>query len=121
VRLIKKDIGNSRVIHISGEIDLYNAADMKQIIDEICPGVINIILNFHDVSYIDSSGIGSLLYIQRISAQKGIKVIFTELSEAVKNLIQLTKLTSFFKITETMAEAYAILNIKLEEASNEYV
>jgi len=50
------------IMDINGEIDLYNAPDIKESIRvQIESGKNNIIINLDKVSYIDSSGIGVLI------------------------------------------------------------
>ena len=50
------------VLDISGEIDLYNAPEIKGTINQLIEDQkYNVIINLEKVSYIDSSGIGALI------------------------------------------------------------
>ena len=60
------------IIDVSGEIDLYNAFRLKEVVHGMMEKHICIfILNLKKVSYIDSSGIGALLSINAQLAQEG--------------------------------------------------
>ena len=54
--------GEVVILDISGEIDLYNAPEIKDIINKLIEEKkYNVIINLEKVSYIDSSGIGALI------------------------------------------------------------
>ncbi len=96
------------VLDIQGEIDLYNAPEIKDTIQKLIDAQkYNIIINLEKVSYIDSSGIGAL--ISSLSNLKkyqgGLKII--NVYASVKKVFELTKLTSFFEIYDTEEEALA--------------
>ncbi len=103
IRELEKQI---LVIDITGEIDLYNAPEIKkQIRGQMDAGRRNIIINLDRVSYIDSSGIGVL--ISSLSQIKktggGLKII--NVYGAVRKVFELTKLTGFFDIFDSEEEA----------------
>jgi anti-sigma B factor antagonist len=94
------------VLDISGEIDLYNAPEIKDIINQLIEEQkYNVIINLEKVSYIDSSGIGAL--ISSLSNLKkyqgGLKII--NVYASVRKVFELTKLTSFFEIFDSEDEA----------------
>ncbi|MGL4369461.1 MAG: STAS domain-containing protein [Spirochaetota bacterium] len=94
------------ILDISGEIDLYNAPEIKDIINQLIEDQkYNVIINLEKVSYIDSSGIGAL--ISSLSNLKkyqgGLKII--NVYASVRKVFELTKLTSFFEIFDAEDEA----------------
>lgn len=96
------------ILDIQGEIDLYNAPEIKDIIQKLIEAQkYNVIINLEKVSYIDSSGIGAM--ISSLSNLKkyqgGLKII--NVYASVKKVFELTKLTSFFEIYESEGEALA--------------
>lgn len=97
---------NILVLKLEGEIDIYSSSDVKDsIINSIDSGVKNIIIDLENVSYIDSSGIGA--FISSLAAIKKIggKMCFIQVSESVKKVFELTRLTNFFKIYKNEEEA----------------
>jgi anti-sigma B factor antagonist len=96
------------ILDITGEIDLYNAPEIKDIINKLIEEQkYNVIINLEKVSYIDSSGIGAL--ISSLSNLKkyqgGLKII--NVYASVRKVFELTKLTSFFEIFDAEEDAVA--------------
>jgi anti-sigma B factor antagonist len=98
--------GEVVILDISGEIDLYNAPEIKDIINKLIEQKrYNVVINLKDVTYIDSSGIGAL--ISSLSNLKkyqgGLKII--NVFASVRKVFELTKLTSFFDIYDNEDES----------------
>jgi len=99
------------VLDISGEIDLYNAPEIKDTINQLIEDQkYNVIINLEKVSYIDSSGIGAL--ISSLSSLKkyqgGLKII--NVYASVRKVFELTKLTSFLEIFDSESDAVSSFN-----------
>ncbi len=104
----KRTKGEIVILDITGEIDLYNAPEIKDIISKLIEEQkYNVIINLEKVSYIDSSGIGAL--ISSLSNLKkyqgGLKII--NVYASVRKVFELTKLTSFFEIFDSEEDALA--------------
>ncbi|MCS6984984.1 MAG: STAS domain-containing protein [Leptospiraceae bacterium] len=96
------------ILDIQGEIDLYNAPEIKDTIQKLIEAQkYNIIINLEKVSYIDSSGIGALISsLSNLKKYQGsLKII--NVYASVKKVFELTKLTSFFEIYNSEEEALA--------------
>jgi len=61
-------------------------------------------LNLSEVRYIDSSGIASLLEVLKEARRSEKQMILFGLNKAVREVLQLTRLTGVFEIRETEAE-----------------
>jgi anti-sigma B factor antagonist len=94
------------IIDISGEMDLYNSYKIKELLLKMIEKKIeNFIINLDDVEYIDSSGIGALIYITSTIRKMNLHMAITNVKGSVKKVIELTKLTSFFPIAANLEEA----------------
>lgn len=108
MEIVKREKNGVSILDINGEIDLYNAPEIKEVINGlISDQKTNVIINLEKVSYIDSSGIGAL--ISSLSNLKkyqgGLKII--NVYASVRKVFELTKLTSFFEIYDSEDEALA--------------
>ena len=94
------------VVALTGEIDLHHTPEMHKTLVTICQKQpAQLVINLEDVSYIDSSGIGTLVEVfRRINGYKG-KLALCGLSDRVHSVFEITKLDHFFKIFDTEAEA----------------
>ena len=94
------------IVDITGEMDLYNSYKLKELVAKMLErSVQGIILNMEEVEYIDSSGIGALIYISSTLKKQNVRLFITNIHGSVKKVIELTKLMGFFPITNSLEEA----------------
>lgn len=104
--------GENYIIDVNGEMDLYNSYRLKELVMKMLEKKVErFIVNLEQVDYIDSSGIGALIYICSTIKKMNLKLVITNIHGSVKKVIELTKLMGYFPITPTIEEALA----KLEE------
>jgi anti-sigma B factor antagonist len=82
----------------------------QKVADLIDAGSRKVILDFEDVPYIDSTGLGFLAGSQKVAQSAGASVVLVALNEHVKRVIDNVQLTQFFLVAENEAEALAKLN-----------
>jgi anti-sigma B factor antagonist len=94
------------IIDIQGELDLYNSYKLKELLMKMLEKKIErFIINMEDVEYIDSSGIGALIYISSTLKKMNLRLAITNIHGSVKKVIELTKLMGYFPIVATLDEA----------------
>ena len=94
------------IIDVLGEMDLYNSYKLKELIMKMIEKKIEkFIINMEEVEYIDSSGIGALIYITSTIKKMNLNLSITNVHGSVKKVIELTKLSSFFPIFPNLEEA----------------
>jgi anti-sigma B factor antagonist len=102
----RREVGDIVVFDINGEIDLYNAPEIKEKIkDELNKNKVNVIINLDRVSYIDSSGIGVLISSLSNLKKIGGALKLINVYASVRKVFELTKLTSFFDIYDNESDA----------------
>lgn len=100
---VSSDRGN--VIRVDGELDFYNRGKLMLVIDSFfTQGQSSFVLDLSNVSYIDSSGLSSLVLVKRlVENRKGMMpCVF---SNSVKKIISLSGLEKFFKSYPNIKEA----------------
>ncbi|GHV84412.1 anti-sigma factor antagonist [Spirochaetia bacterium] len=99
------------IIDVLGEMDLYNSYKLKELLMKMIEKKIErFIINMEDVEYIDSSGIGALIYITSTIKKINLKLAIINVHGSVKKVIELTKLSGFFPIFLNMEEAVKAIN-----------
>ena len=94
------------IIDVLGEMDLYNSYKLKELLMKMIEKKIEkFIINMDEVEYIDSSGIGALIYITSTVKKMNLHLSITNVHGSVKKVIELTKLSSFFPILPSLEEA----------------
>ncbi|MDR2181043.1 MAG: anti-sigma factor antagonist [Treponema sp.] len=98
------------IIDIVGEMDLYNSYKLKELLMKMIEKKIErFIVNMDDVEYIDSSGIGALIYITSTVKKLSLHLVITNIHGSVKKVIELTKLSNFFPTAANLEEAVAMV------------
>lgn len=87
------------VVNLSGSIYVEEAAQIRErLIGYIDSGHNTFLIDLGNVDYIDSSGLGTLVAIQKRALQNGGSVIIKGIRGLVKDLFELTRLTKVFEI-----------------------
>lgn len=89
---------------VVGQIDLSSSPALRKTLLEALKGTRRLAINMMDVKYIDSSGIASLLEVLKEARNGGKQMILFGLTIAVREVLQLTRLTGVFEIRETEDE-----------------
>ena len=70
--------GDVYIIDVTGEMDLYNSYKLKELVMKMLEkNVKNFVINLEQVDYIDSSGIGALIYICSTIKKMNLKLATT--------------------------------------------
>jgi anti-sigma B factor antagonist len=94
------------IIDVNGEMDLYNSYKLKELVMKMLEKKVErFIINLENVDYIDSSGIGALIYICSTITKMNLKLIICNIHGSVKKVIELTKLMGYFPIASSVEEA----------------
>ncbi len=100
-----KDIGEHKIIEVSGEVDLYNVSELKKALFSITDGKYNsVVVDMANVNYMDSSGIGALVAGQKKMRAHNGKFALMNIHDDVLNILKLATLDKFFKIYESSDE-----------------
>ncbi len=100
-----KDLGEHKVIEVSGEVDLYNVSELKKALFSITDGQYpSVVVDMQHVNYMDSSGIGALVAGQKKMKAHNGKFALMNIHDDVLNILKLATLDKFFKIYETDEE-----------------
>ncbi len=103
-----RNAGRDIVVSLQGAIDLHHAPDVHRALVSACDDKPRrLIVNLTGVTYMDSSGIGTLVEVfRRVNAYKG-QLALCGMNDRVHSVFEITKLDKFFKIFATESEALA--------------
>lgn len=111
---------NIHILLLTGELDLYNAPKLEKGFDTLRKrGIKTLIIDFSEISYIDSSGVGILLKLKRMSEPQTMNFILSGVTGEVLNVLSLTNLLQFFRIEKTHQIALKKLLQKKENVKSE--
>lgn len=94
------------VCYVDGEIDINTAPGVKKSFDKLISSKTpKIIVNLAKVTYVDSSGLATLVEILKNMRSYGGKLRLSNMSAKIKSLFEITKLEKLFEIIATEEEA----------------
>ena len=95
MNIFKKD----GTIYIDGELDIFNAQDVRvRVLDEYEKSKSDIVLDFSHVSFMDSTGLGVLISIQKVLNEDGYKLRIVNVDPKIKKIFVITELEEVFDI-----------------------
>lgn len=98
--------GDGLLVRIEGEIDLNSSPQFRTtllgLLDRRAP---RIILDLTGVSYVDSSGVGTMVELKRRADRGGFKVTLFGLQDRVRSIFEITRLDKFLNIASSLDEA----------------
>ena len=93
------------IIDVCGHIDIANSPSLRKALLASMKNSDLLAVNMATVTYIDSSGIASLLEILKESKANHKKLVLFGLTDGVREVLQLTRLTGVFEIYQSEQEA----------------
>ena len=104
---VKTEVKNDLIVcSIEGEIDINTSPDIKKAFGKlIAKKTPKIVINLTKVTYVDSSGLATLVEILKNMRTYGGKMRLSNMSDKIKSLFEITKLEKLFEIIADEAEA----------------
>lgn len=106
VTSIKEEQGRT-VIALSGEIDLENAGDVRKALLAALKHKKDVLVDLSAVSYIDSSGIASLVEGLQVARKQKNELSLVAVSTRALRVLELARLDKVFTIHPDIASAIA--------------
>ncbi|MBN2119734.1 MAG: STAS domain-containing protein [Candidatus Omnitrophica bacterium] len=104
---VKEERANGVLVCIlEGEVNINTSPELRKAFDEIIRNKESkVLVDFSSVSYIDSSGLATLIEMLQRLKRAGGRLCFSNMSQKVKNVFEITKLDKLFEIFESRQEA----------------
>lgn len=97
-------LANVTIVKGDGEMDYHNFRLLKnQVETALAEGDRKLLLDLSDISYLDSSALGSLLYNQKRVHERGGEVLVVA-GDPLMDILSLTHLDSHFTIVDSVDE-----------------
>ena len=91
------------------EIDSFNGEELKVYIEGISGEVDSVVINFSDITYLNSSGLRELIQLFKVLKEKDKSLIFSNVSDDIYKIFVNTNLKRLFNIVCDDEEAKAKL------------
>ena len=105
--------GHAVILNLEGEVCEDDLGPLNQAVEHqlVGPEVVDIVLNFECVPFIDSLGLEYLLDLQDRLAERFGQVKLVHVDENVATILEVTRLRSSFETFDNVAEAVKTLKV----------
>lgn len=96
------------ILKISGEIDLYTVNDFQEAFnDKISKGITNLVIDFLEVSYLDSSGLSALLSMHKktVSLHGNLSIVTSSDKHSITRIFEITRLNTVLNMFFSVEDA----------------
>ena len=101
-------VGVVSILDLEGEIDLYKSPEVRSELGKmIARKSKSVAINFEKVSYIDSSGLATVIDAFQKTRTYGGKLVLIALAKPVRSVFEVSRLDKFFTIFENESAALA--------------
>jgi anti-sigma B factor antagonist len=91
--------GNCRIVHITGKITFEYCPVLQSRLDSVVDeGVREVVIDFKEVPFIDSSGVGEVLRLFKRMKESGGEVILANPNQKLRDLFSMYRFDQFMKI-----------------------
>jgi len=109
MKITKSEVNGVVIIAIDGEITLNSSPELHELFNKLNDQKIKkVVVDLQKTSYIDSSGIATLLLMfQGLRDKQGQLFLANIISDKIKGILEITKLDKVFKVYPSIEEALA--------------
>ena len=97
--------GDTTIVELSGDVDLDSSPKVRSVLLESVGNKGGVLVDMSAVSYIDSSGIASLVEAYQSARRGGTTFALVAVSDAAMRVLQLARLDQVFSIHASLTEA----------------
>ena len=96
------------ILHVKGPLNIHTIFEFQSALRaETSPALV---VDFTDVPFIDSTGLGALVGAQVAAQKANSKLAFAGMNPQVKALLDMTHVSQFFKVFPTVQDAEAAVS-----------
>ncbi len=99
-----REVGDYSVVDLTGDVDLSCSPDARAAILQCLKARRNVLVDMSAVTYIDSSGVASLVEGYQTAKKNSLRFGLVGVSDAAMSVLQLARLDKVFPIHATLEE-----------------
>lgn len=99
-----REVGDYSVVDLAGDVDLSCSPDARAAILQCLKARRNVLVDMSAVTYIDSSGVASLVEGYQTAKKNSLRFGLVGVSDAAMSVLQLARLDKVFPIHATLEE-----------------
>jgi anti-sigma B factor antagonist len=96
-----RETADTHTVYLRGELDLAVAVQFRSVLEPLIPSPKALVLNVKDLTYIDSTGMGIIIFILKARTGGGREFFMAEIPAKIKRLLDLTGITKFLPVKDS--------------------
>jgi anti-anti-sigma factor len=105
MEILEEKIGDIKVLHLRGRLDLAAAPEFESLVKGLIGGgETRIVLDCRDLKYVSSSGLGAFIACGKALSGDGL-LVFAGLSNHIESLFEMTGIAGLFTLCKTKHDA----------------
>jgi anti-anti-sigma factor len=104
-----RDILRITAVEVRGELDVREAPKLRTLLSDLIEEGRRVLVDLHDVTLIDSSGIGVLIAAHRAAQEAESALVLVAPQPAVRRALQLARADQVLRIFDTVKEGVTAL------------
>lgn len=96
------------VVSLSGEVDIMRSPDLQASLQDAINRISGkgaVVVDLSGVTYMDSSGVATLVRGLQLSRKKGVGLVLCSLQDRVRSIFEIARLDTVFPMASTLDEA----------------
>ena len=105
LEIATRTLNGAAIVALRGEIDLHSSPGLRKVLlDYVQQKTPRLIIDLSAVTYVDSSGVGTLVELKRkLDRQRG-QVVLVGVQPRVKSVFEITQLDKFFEMKDQLPD-----------------
>jgi anti-sigma B factor antagonist len=99
---------NTMVVSLSGEVDIMRSPDLQASLQDAINRISGkgvVVVDLSGVTYMDSSGVATLVRGLQLSRKKGVGLVLCSLQDRVRSIFEIARLDTVFPMANSLDEA----------------
>ncbi len=106
IKVETRTVQGAPVIHVRGVVDLTTSPLLRDaLLDNARRTTGPVLVDLSQVPYMDSSGVGTMVYLKRAGDRAGREVVLIGLQPRVRSVFEITHLDRFFRMANDVGDA----------------
>ncbi len=110
MEITEKENGNILVVSLNGRLTADCAEQFKRYMNEVLPKHDRMVLDLEKMEYVDSTGLGALVFVLQKLTDDGGKMALAALQSKPRIVFNITKAYKIFEIFDSVDAAIGALN-----------
>ena len=88
------------VLVASGDVDLQTAPALRDRIESVAEPGDSLVIDLGEVTFMDSPGLGTLVYCDRLQRQRGSRLVLRSPTGPVRDLLELVRIANVIEVEQ---------------------